>query len=181
MCTKWKGGLIFSQIGASLGLPEQASFWCGAVRCLTSSWLSCQLSKAEQTFWDLWHGEVDRFLYHLLASTSLSILDRSKSVARKALAHLPTATITLVSGLSCSCRFHSIFSNLWLPRSGRRFPVAVVSLYSCRTRGVLFPCPAALVLLRVTLVGWSFWPPLISRGAFCCRIKRYTVGCCQNC
>jgi hypothetical protein len=24
--------------------------WCGAVRCLTSSWLSCQLSKAEQTF-----------------------------------------------------------------------------------------------------------------------------------
>jgi hypothetical protein len=96
------------------------SDWCGAVPDLKLV-VSCQRrSKLSETF-DMVKS-TGFCTICLLQPISLSILDQSKSVARKALAHLPTATIT-------------IFSNLWLPRSGRRFPVAVVSLYSCRTRG----------------------------------------------
>lgn len=169
MCTKLSD-FVVSQIFRLV--------WCGA--WLLKLVVSCQRrSKLSETF-DMVKS-TGFCTICLLQPISLSILDQSKSVARKALAHLPTATRTPSPGCPAAAGFIPSCSNLWLPRSGRRFPVAVVSLYSCRTRGVLFPCPAALVLLRVTLVGWSFWPPLISRGAFCCRIKRYTVGCCQNC
>lgn len=154
MCTKLSD-FVVSQIFRLV--------WCGA--WLLKLVVSCQRrSKLSETF-DMVKS-TGFCTICLLQPISLSILDQSKSVARKALAHLPTATRTLVSGLSCSCRFHSIFSNLWLPRSGRRFPVAVVSLYSCRTRGGTFSMscrPGAapshsggLVFLTPLNFPWSF-------------------------